>query len=50
MKCFLLLVVLSLAFPLPEIPGYGTPITVRQLAYHTSGIRDYTDLIELGSC
>jgi CubicO group peptidase (beta-lactamase class C family) len=34
---------------IPEIPDYGTPITIRQLAYHTSGIRDYTDLIELSA-
>ena len=33
----------------PEIPDYGTPITIRQLAYHTSGIRDYIDLIELSA-
>jgi CubicO group peptidase (beta-lactamase class C family) len=33
---------------IPEVPDYGTPITIRHLAYHTSGIRDYTDLIELG--
>lgn len=33
----------------PEIPDYGTPITLRHLAYHTSGIRDYTDLIELSA-
>ncbi|MDQ3819352.1 MAG: beta-lactamase family protein, partial [Acidobacteriota bacterium] len=32
-----------------EMPDYGTPITIRQLAYHTSGIRDYTDLIELSA-
>lgn len=32
----------------PEIPDYGTPVTVGHLVYHTSGIRDYTDLIELG--
>ena len=31
----------------PEIPDYGTPITIRHLAYHTSGLRDYTELIEL---
>ncbi|HEX9109346.1 MAG TPA: serine hydrolase, partial [Longimicrobiales bacterium] len=24
----------------PELPDYGTPITVQQLIYHTSGIRD----------
>jgi CubicO group peptidase (beta-lactamase class C family) len=34
---------------IPEIPDYGTPITIRQLAYHTSGLRDYTDLIELSA-
>lgn len=34
---------------IPELPDYGTPITIRQLAYHTSGIRDYTDLIELSA-
>ena len=32
---------------IPEIPDYGTPITIRHLAYHTSGLRDYIDLIEL---
>jgi CubicO group peptidase (beta-lactamase class C family) len=26
---------------LPEIPDYGTPITVRNLIYHTSGVREY---------
>lgn len=31
----------------PEMPDYGTGITIRHLAYHTSGLRDYTDLIEL---
>jgi len=34
---------------IPEMPDYSTPITIRQLAYHTSGIRDYTDLIELSA-
>lgn len=34
---------------IPEVPDYGTPITIRQLAYHTSGIRDYTDLIALSA-
>lgn len=29
---------------LPEIPGYGHTITLRNLANHTSGIRDNTDL------
>lgn len=32
---------------LPEIPDYGTPITVRRLLTHTSGMRDYPGLIEL---
>ena len=26
---------------LPEIPDYGTPVTVRHLVHHTSGLRDY---------
>src|ERR1051325_4837338 len=26
---------------LPEIPDYGTPIIVRHLIYHTSGLREY---------
>jgi len=29
----------------PEIPDYGTPITIRHLVHHTSGIRDYLDLM-----
>ena len=28
----------------PEVPDYGTPITVRQLLHHTSGLRDYQTL------
>ena len=32
---------------LPEIPDYGSPITIANLLYHTSGLRDYTDLREL---
>jgi len=31
----------------PEVPSYGTPITLRNLANHTSGLRDYTLLLEL---
>ncbi len=31
----------------PELPDYGTPITVRQLVYHTSGIRDMYVLMSL---
>jgi CubicO group peptidase (beta-lactamase class C family) len=29
---------------LPEMPAYQAPITIRQLLYHTSGIRDYLTL------
>lgn len=29
---------------LPEFPDYGTPITIRNLIHHTSGIRDYLQL------
>jgi len=32
---------------LPEMPDYGTPITIRMLLNHTSGIRDYLTLAEL---
>ena len=32
---------------LPEIPDYGTPITVRHLLTHTSGLRDQWELIAL---
>jgi CubicO group peptidase (beta-lactamase class C family) len=32
---------------IPELPEYGTPITVRQLVHHTSGLRDYLTLIPL---
>ena len=32
---------------LPEMPGYGRPITVRHLLHHTSGIRDYLELLQL---
>ncbi len=31
----------------PELPDYGTPITIRQLVHHTSGIRDYLELWSL---
>lgn len=30
----------------PEIPEYGRPITLRHLANHTSGIRDFLTLLE----
>ncbi len=32
---------------LPEIPDYGTPITIRHLLTHTSGLRDQWALIQL---
>jgi CubicO group peptidase (beta-lactamase class C family) len=32
---------------LPDWPEYNGPITLKHLLYHTSGIRDYTDLVEL---
>ena len=32
---------------IPELPDFGTPITIRQLAHHTSGIRDQWDLLGL---
>mgnify|MGYP002623970668 CR=1 FL=1 len=32
---------------LPEMPDYGEPITLRQLAHHTSGVRDVETLIPL---
>ncbi|WP_237063118.1 serine hydrolase domain-containing protein [Microbulbifer zhoushanensis] len=31
----------------PQMPDYGSPVTLRQLVHHTSGIRDYLDLAEL---
>ena len=31
----------------PEIPDYGTPIRVKHLIHHTSGIRDYLGLMVL---
>jgi CubicO group peptidase (beta-lactamase class C family) len=31
----------------PELPPYESPITIRHLLHHTSGLRDYTDLMAL---
>ncbi len=31
----------------PEMPDYGTPVTVRQLVYHTGGVRDIYVLMNL---
>ena len=33
----------------PEIPSYGTAITIRHLVYHTSGLRDYSQLMALAA-
>jgi CubicO group peptidase (beta-lactamase class C family) len=33
---------------IPELPDYGTRITIRHLLNHTSGIRDYIGLLALG--
>jgi CubicO group peptidase (beta-lactamase class C family) len=33
---------------IPELPSYGAPITIRHLLHHTSGLRDYLTLMELG--
>jgi CubicO group peptidase (beta-lactamase class C family) len=32
---------------IPELPDYGTPVTIRHLVHHTSGVRDYLTLIPL---
>jgi len=32
---------------IPELPDFGTPITIRQLIHHTSGLRDQWDLLDL---
>ena len=31
----------------PEVPSFGSPITLRQLLHHTSGLRDYFTLLAL---
>ena len=33
---------------IPELPRYQTPITIRHLLHHTSGLRDYIGLLTLG--
>jgi CubicO group peptidase (beta-lactamase class C family) len=32
---------------IPELREYGTPITLRQMLHHTSGIREWSDIVEL---
>jgi len=32
---------------LPEVPDYGSTITIRHLLHHTSGLRNYDDLFDL---
>lgn len=32
---------------IPELPDFGTPITIRELLHHTSGVRDQWDLLDL---
>lgn len=32
---------------LPEVPDFGTTITLRQMIHHTSGLRDQWDLLQL---
>ncbi|MFN2450417.1 MAG: serine hydrolase domain-containing protein [Candidatus Baltobacteraceae bacterium] len=32
---------------IPELPPYGAPLTIDELTWHTSGLRDYTDLLDL---
>jgi len=34
---------------IPEMPDYDSPITIRNLIHHTSGIRDYLELIWIRS-
>ncbi|MFZ1053490.1 MAG: serine hydrolase domain-containing protein, partial [Candidatus Sulfotelmatobacter sp.] len=32
---------------LPEMPDYGSTITIRHMLHHTSGLRNYDDLFDL---
>lgn len=34
---------------IPEVPSYGATITIRHLIYHTSGLRDYSQLMALAA-
>ncbi len=33
---------------LPEVPDYGTPVTIRQMLTHTSGLRDWGSVAGIG--
>ncbi len=33
---------------IPEVPNYGTPITIRRLLNHTSGLRDWGNVAAIG--
>ncbi|HEX6039310.1 serine hydrolase domain-containing protein [Longimicrobium sp.] len=33
---------------LPELPDYGTPVTLRQMLNHTSGLREWSAVAEIG--
>jgi CubicO group peptidase (beta-lactamase class C family) len=33
---------------IPELPDYGTPITIEQLMHHTSGLRDWGQVVAIG--
>src|SRR6266446_3383817 len=32
---------------LPDVPDFGKPITIRHLLHHTSGVRDWPDILEI---
>ena len=32
---------------IPEVPSYGKPVTIRHLLHHTSGLRDYIEVMYL---
>lgn len=37
----------NIRFHLPELPEYEAPITIRHLLHHTSGLRDYLELMAM---
>jgi CubicO group peptidase (beta-lactamase class C family) len=32
---------------IPEVPDFGTPLTLRHLLHHTSGLRDFLEMLEM---